>query len=153
MATMENLKKVPFNIRSAAVDDIPFVFNSWLKSYRDAPAVRAVPNTTYYAEHHAIIEKIFSSAGLVLLVACDATESKQIFGYAVGERTSKGFAIHWVYVKFPFRRFRIGAALEQALLATNVDLSEVCYTHAPKGGEGLFRTRKYTYNPYLLIKA
>jgi hypothetical protein len=142
--------KVPFNIRSAELDDIPFVFNSWLKSYRDAPSVRAVPNTLYYTAHHSVIEKIFASPGLVLLVACDTTEPKQIFGYAVGERLPSGFVIHWIYCKFPFRKFAIGGALEQALLATNIDNKEIYYTHCPKGSESLLRNRKYVFNPYLL---
>lgn len=147
---MEPKNSVPFTIRAATMDDVSFIFNSWLKSYRDAPAVRSVPNTIYYAEHHATIEKIFASAGLVLLIACAVEEPSQIFGYAVGERKVDCLAIHWIYCKFPFRKFGIGKSLESALLATNVDGHPVQFSHQPKGGEGLLKDRKYIFNPYLL---
>ncbi len=142
--------KVPFNLRAGDLKDVSFIFNSWLKSYRDAPAVKSVPNTIYYAEHHAVIERIFASAGLVLLIACDQNHPEQIFGYAVGERRPEGLMLHWTYVKYPFRKFGIGRALIEAMLTTNVESLPVFYSHSPKGAESLMKSRPYIFNPYAI---
>lgn len=137
-----------FNIRPANLEDIPFIFSSWLKSYRDAPAVRSVPNTIYYAQHHKIIEQIFSSKGLRVFIACDQEESSQIFSYVVGEVTPDGVTIHFIYSKFPFRNFGIATALEKHL--TDLNPGQVQFSHAGKNHDRLIKNRKYVYNPYLV---
>lgn len=137
-----------FQIRPALLEDVPFIFSSWLKSYRDAPAVRGVPNSIYYAEQHRLIEKVFSSKNLRVYIACDKEETTQIFGYLVAEVSESGPVLHWEYVKHSFRNFGVGKGLEKHLL-------EVCpgpltYTQAGKNCERLLKGREYIYNPFFI---
>jgi hypothetical protein len=121
-----------------------------LKSYRDAAAVRSIPNAIYYAEHHDIIEQIFNRDGVLALVACNAEDPEQICGYSVASVSAEGvLIIHWIYSKFPFRRIGIAKALE-AKMRELVPSEVVYYTHAGKGIERLLNGRKYIFNPYLL---
>lgn len=144
------MSEVPHKIRVAAVEDVPFIFSSWLKSYRDAPAVRSVPNSIYYAEHHGIIESIINSPNLVSLVACDPQDESQIFGYLIGENMGEGFVLHWVYVKYPFRRFGVARLLLNA--ARQAVPGWLQYSHAGKSYDQLTRNKDYIYNPYIILK-
>ncbi len=145
--------KVPFNIRAATIADISLVFNSLLKSHRDSASVKSVPNSIYYAEHHKTIEKILSSPGLVLLVACGQEDSDQVFGYVLAERFPDKHVVHFIYVKYSFRKFGIAKALLAAANATNISDLPIMYSHQPKNGETLLKKiPSYVFNPYLLVR-
>lgn len=138
-----------FTIRPLAKEDVPFVYNSMLKSYRDSPTVAGIPNTIYYAEHHRIIEGILADPQSRVHVACNSEDPAQIYGYAIG-RTAPGLAIiDWIYVKHPFRSFGIARALEKEAIGAN---TVVHYTHRVKHVERLLKNRNYIYNPYLLFE-
>jgi hypothetical protein len=72
-------------LRELEASDIPFVYNSWLHSYRSSPAVRNIPNSVYYAEHHAVIERILASGRLISFVECDVVDPQVLYGYVVAE--------------------------------------------------------------------
>lgn len=132
-----------FVLRAARGEDLPFIFNSFLKSYRDAPAVSGVPNTLYYDGQHALIERLLKDGKAI--VACATDDPEQIMGYGIGGAS----VIHWIYVKHPFRGFGIGKALEGALVGQAPE--QVFYTHRVKATDRLVRNRPYTFNPFLLI--
>lgn len=135
-------------IRPAEVTDIPFVYNSWLKSYRDAPAVRNVPNSIYFDAHHKLIEGVFGSQGLNVWVACDAQESERIYGYLVAEKIEADVVVHFVYVKHSSRGQGIARALEQEILKLSPE--RIWFTAQNKALENkLVKERKYSFNPYL----
>jgi GNAT superfamily N-acetyltransferase len=142
--------KAEFMLRQLTKDDLPFLFNSFLKSFRDAPAMVGIPNALYYASQHALIERLMASAGSRVLVACSKDDPSQIYGYGLGEVATVGSVIHWIYVKHPFRGFGIGKTLEQALIQSNP--VTVFFTHRVKPLERLLKNRTgYTYNPFLLM--
>lgn len=137
-----------YTLRAVETQDIPFIYNSWLKSYRDSATVAGVPNTIYYGEHHRVIEKILNSAGTLVTVAVNSDDLAQIFGYIVGRKLDTVNVIDWLYVKHPFRGHGIGKALE-AIFATAP--TPVHYTHRVKHAERVLKSRNYIYNPYLLM--
>jgi hypothetical protein len=98
---------VLWKIRPMSKADEPFAYSSWLKSFRDAPAVSGVSNTVYYKCHHDLVEAILSDPNTVAHIACAPDDDSQIFGYIVG---SAGVC-HWVYVKHPFRTFGLARDL------------------------------------------
>ena len=118
------------SIREYERGDVPFIFNSWLKSYRGSPVVRSVPNTIYYAEHHEVISGILASANLELWVACDEGNPNTILGYVVGESREDCTLIHWVYAKQPVRM----QGLAKTLLGKVLDgeSKTLYYTHHTK---------------------
>lgn len=138
-----------FVLRAFESADTAFLFSSWLKSYRDAPAVAGIPNSLYYAGQHALIERLLGQSAVI--VACSSEDPSQIMGYGVG-RLSNGptghAALHWLYVKHPFRGFGIAKAIEGALVA---GATTVSYTHRVKACDRLMRSRPYVFNPFLLF--
>lgn len=123
------------------------VFNSWLKSYRDSPMVRGVPNTAYYTAHHEIISRILEAQGLHAFVACNPDDADSIFGYLIGEATTKGPVVHWLYIKHAFRGWQIAKALFGAF---NPKSAPFIYTHRTRNSEHLLGDLEATFNPYLL---
>lgn len=139
--------------RLADSSDHPFVYSSFLKSYRDSPMVRGVPNTIYFSKQHDLIERFLTRASALPIVACSAKDPTQIYGYILGERTANGLVVHWVYVKQPFRSMGIAAGLFDKLTAQADDIEAIYYTHRVKTVEGLLKNRSHvTFNPYLLME-
>lgn len=134
-----------WKLRTPQAKDVSFIYNSWLKSYRDSPAVLGLTNTTYFKEVHDIIERVFQSPTCRVAVACDPAHEDVIFGYAVAEVTGNQGVLHWVYVKHPFRNFGVGKALEAAVLT---GATETVYTCHSKLSKSLLKTRPYVYNPF-----
>jgi GNAT superfamily N-acetyltransferase len=138
-------------VRPMAKADESFIYHSWLKSYRDSPTVRSIPNTIYFARHHDIIERLFNDPATVVNIACNPEDENQIYGYIVGGKwtgvDASGPVIHWIYVKHPFRGAGIGGTLEKLLVA---DAANVVFTHRVKQMDRLLKDKAYTYNPYLL---
>lgn len=133
-------------LRPLTAEDIPFVFNSWLKSYRESPQVVGIPNTIFYDKFHKVIEEIIPKS--VTIVAHDPEDPKLIYGYIVVEYTGKDLVFHWAYVKHPFRGFGLGKALEQEILTISHD--KVVYTSRTRTTDSLMRSRNYLYDPFIL---
>lgn len=112
MSTTESKKnKLPIRIRAAANEDIGFIFNSWLKSYRNAQYVNGISNTIYFSSHHKLIEQILIRSNVQ--IACSQEDPSQIYGYSVSEKMEGFLVVHYVYVKHPFRNLGIGNSLLQ----------------------------------------
>ena len=135
-----------WHLRAPKAADASFIFNSWLKSFRDAPAVANMTHTVYYREVHRCIEEVFRSPNARVVMACDPAEEDVIFGYGVGEVIDDVFVVHFIYTKHSFRRFGMATALEQELLKN--PHSSVAYSVHTKGCGLLIRAREYLYNPF-----
>lgn len=132
-------------IRKATESDIPFLFNSWLKSYRSSNYAASIDNTIYYSEHHKVIERIFRYYDV--LIACDLNDDNHIYGFACAGHTENIFTIHYVYVKHTFRRMKIATKL---LAAFNHDSSVASlYTHQTKTASALAPLFNMIYHPYI----
>ncbi len=94
--------------RTAAPDDIAFIFSSWLKGIRFGnDTYKRLPSKQYYAEMHALINSILQTPGTLVSVACRKDEPDTILGYSV----STGTTLHWVFVKKAWRGIGIGGDL------------------------------------------
>lgn len=140
----------PFDLRPIRPQDHAFVFNSALKSFRDAPSVRSIPNSIYFEYQHKILERILASPQSICIAACNIDDTDQIFGYVLSERLAGQRVIHWIYVKHDFRGNGIARALEVAALES-LGQGPVFFTHRTKSVERLADARRYTYHPYLLM--
>lgn len=123
--------------------DVPFLFDSWLKSFRKAREVAEVPGHIYRDGQHALAARLLERCGA--LVAFNPRIPEQIIGWAVSERVETTFLVHYVYVKHPFRRFGIGRAL---LLEAGPGCSRTQHTHRTELGEHLVRRCASSFNPY-----
>lgn len=116
---------LPVRMRPAEEGDVPFIFSSWLQSFRDGNEdARAMNKDAYFAGQHIVIADIMQRPNSKCLVACALDHGPQIFGWACGDIAIA--ALHYVYVKQPYRRMGIAKTLVGALLGTTIGL--VC-TH------------------------
>lgn len=128
--------------REATQADIPFIFSSWLNSYRNSIASRHITKTVYFEEHHKRIEVV--AARSCVIIAHDKDDPNQIFGWICVEPGNVPI-IHYVYVKHPYRKLGIA----RSLLA-EVPCDVYIFTHDSTAA----RTLKPggVYNPYLFYK-
>lgn len=139
--------KPRWTLRSPEADDIAFICNSFLKSYRSASSVSGVPNTLYYPAMHAIVTHLLTKSNVV--IACDPSESTVIFGYAIGEVVKDDLILHWVYTKHALRNFGIAKALETELL--KLPHKAVQYSCRTPAIFSVIKNRpKYVFNPFAL---
>lgn len=143
------MAETTYTIRPIEEGDIPFIYNSWLKSYRDAPAVRTVPNHIYYTEHHEIIENILKSPYSETLVACSVENPDILYGYATGEHFEGLAVVHWVYCKQEWRRKGVAGALLRQLVERSAG-KPIQYSHFTRFIKKLKEDHDITYNPYAL---
>lgn len=138
-------------IRRARRSDIPFLTNSWLKSYRDAFAVKGVPNSLYYHWHHKILDKIIPRA--FNLVLCSAADENSIIGWVCAERMDTALVVHYVYVKQWARKHGFARKMVEALEESGKPPA-IMFTHKTKAARdiemGTEHLKEWIYNPYLL---
>lgn len=135
-----------------------FVFHSFLKSYRDSPMVRGVPNTIYFKKQHDLIETFLIDPRSRAIVACNPQDPEQVYGYILAQSLPSDngdlLVVHWVYVKQPFRNLGIAKALFEKLnkLPAQKPTAAIQYTHRVKTVDRLLQSYPHvTFNPYLLI--
>lgn len=141
------MSKLPVRLRQANDEDIPFIFNSWLKSYRSSTFARNISSTVYFTEHHKVIKKIIESNHVI--IACNDDNPGQIYGWICAGKTDGIFTLHYIYVKQPFRNFGMG---KQLLNAFEHDPSYAAiYTHQTNFGAKLAPKHNFVYHPYVIF--
>lgn len=145
---MSNEQQLPVQFRDMAAEDNAFVYNSWLKSFRNGTMNRNVDNSIYFHNHHKLIDKILQRSTIV--VCCDAKDPKIIFGYVVYEKIDGQFVLHYIYVKNIYRKLGIAKKL---LEQCKHDFSVLgCYTHQTQVAVAKEEKYNLLYHPYLLIQ-
>lgn len=143
MITAENIKS-QVQIRNATEPDVPFIFNSWLKSYRGANAVKSITNPVYFEFQHKTIEGLLKRCQV--LVLCNSADSSQVYGYLIFEQVEGIDVLHYAYVKHAFRNMGLcNLLLSTAKISPNGGF----YTHETHTSTKLCGKKKLVYNPYL----
>jgi hypothetical protein len=135
------------DIRDVAPEDLPFIFNSWLKSYRNGGIPKFVDNTIYFSEHHKLIERLLQRA--TTKVACSPTDPTNIYGYICYERIDGVYVLHYAYVKHTFRNLGILRAMIKA--SGHDGETAGALTHGSGVTDRIGAKFKLTYHPYILI--
>lgn len=91
-------------------DDERFVFDTWARAFRVAPACLELPQGAFYAWHRKRMERIMTRGPLVL-VARSKADPLFIYGYGIFERVGDAFVAHWVMCKSHFKKHSIGSLL------------------------------------------
>ena len=143
-----DLENLPVAIRSAMPEDLNFIFNSWLVSYRNGKPTHNIDNPFYYAGQHKLMERIIRQSKILLAV--DAENTEDIYGYLIWEEIDGVFVMHYAYVKQTFRRLGlIHKLLKEA--GRNSELTGI-YTHDSKCAKFVGQRLNLYYNPYVLFE-
>lgn len=139
-------------IRPAGPDDMPFIFNSWLMSYRKAPATHGIPSNVYYSQHHKLIEEMLNRPSARAMIVCPENDRDLICAYMVAEpmqnTDGKAVMVHFVYVKETFRLLGIVKTLAKSF-GINNDTVLFC-SHYTSAAKPLVEKFGIVYNPYHL---
>lgn len=134
-------------LRPADQEDVGFIFNSWLKSYRQSPATTGIPSQIYFGEQHKLVERLLKDSTVV--VACSDEDETQLYGYICATRVEGILCVHYIYIKHTFRSLGIGKML---LNAFEHDPSAASvYTHSTRIAAKLATKYNLIYHPYLLM--
>lgn len=120
-----------WSYRALEPDELPFVLDSWSRSWRTSEYAGTVPNHLQPTVVRELLGGLLARGAKITV----AVIGSRIAGYVCHERKGKQAVIHWAYVKDPFRRQGIGSSL--VLFVSDLD-DEIFYTH---------RTR---YSKYIL---
>jgi len=131
------------------VSDEAFVMSTWLKNYRDAAAVRAVPGPIYFKYQRERIEKILKDKSTRVVIGCSPIDPEFVYGYAVlGEPN----AVHYIYVKESCRNLGVSKVLLNSLKWDE----PIFYTHKSPDFKVERKLKEdpqlkvLVYNPYLV---
>lgn len=145
----DNFLNTQINFRPATQADVNFIFNSWLKSNRHSNAATGVLNPVYFAQHHLLIEGLCKQSKVIMAV--NAEDSSQIYGYSVTQEIEGAQVIHYIYVKEPYRRLGLAGML---LATVGINLQEPFFaTHRTNVCKNFDNKYSLVYNPYLAFYA
>jgi GNAT superfamily N-acetyltransferase len=133
---------MPVAFRPATEVEMPFVFSTWLKNFKES----AQPHQGiqgYYTGQHRLIE-LLAARGASLVLACNREAPEQLLGWVCCE----GNTVHYLYVKQVFRRLGIG----RKLLSEAGIRQPFCVTHWTPCVSLLRAKAEFTFDPYLLIE-
>lgn len=139
-------------VRSALTGDVSFIYNSWLKSFRDGSLwAQLIPSPLYFLSEKKVIDKLILETDV--LIACNPESEDQIFGYVVADNSIKDVTLlHYVYVKQPYRGLGFAVKLiENALPPTASRDHVIVASHMTRAfNEYLTKKLGVIYNPYVL---
>lgn len=132
-------------VRPAKLEDLDFIYATWLKSYRHASQfAKKLTNKVFFEMHHKVIDNFVARGGLVQ-VAHPKGEPDVILGYICYEATMP--LVQYVYVKKTFRKMGVARALYKT---TNIPDNGI-FTHWTTDTDWIIKKlENLTYNPYLL---
>lgn len=111
-----------FNIRMATGDDLPFIYATWLESYRyDSNFGKSHRNNIFFEDYRKVVDLLLQESDV--FVACDQDDPHVIYGYLAREGCQ---TLHYAFTKGPFRRWGIASALYEHAFGTT---RPVFYTH------------------------
>ncbi len=131
-------------LRHATLNDFNFIANSYLKSYRDAPATKHLINQIYYDLYKDKLTYMLENSDVT--VACSDEDADQILGYLISSEIHGKPIVHYVYVKHLFRQMGVAKALLTAMVPKWGQGMVIC-THTARHFDELRAKYKLIYTP------
>lgn len=128
-------------------EDLLFIFNSWLKSYRCSDFAMHIDNEDYYKNHHRLITSIIKQPNNSISIMCDPEDTSHILGYII--YNTKEPIVYYTYVKHGFRGLGLGRYLLEGIRKNYGKDAIVTCTHKPKNWRKIKKIG-LDYNPYLI---
>lgn len=151
--------KLPLKFRGFKSEDQDFIFDSWLRSYRESEnkvwvfeirdpksdgVRRQIKDDVFFPEHRRLIQKLNCPA----LIACNPDDEDQIYGYLVGKHFTDSSVIHYIYVKEAFKHMKVASTLIERFQPQKT----LFYTHLNYDGAKLIEQNQtktnWCFNPY-----
>lgn len=122
-------------IRPGKAEDRAFILSTWLKGQVFGDAwFAAIDKEAYFTNYSKYIEAILLKSDI--LVACLSEDEDVILGYSISSLQ----ALHWVFVKKPWR----GQGIAKSLVATDISV----ITSITKPGLAIAKKHGWSFNPW-----
>lgn len=145
---MSNQLQALVKYRALSLNDINFIYASWLKSYRQSEFAKDMPNDVFFTEHKEIINTILNNPNTSVHIICNPEDVDQVYGYLVEDATHQ--ILHFAYIKYNYRHFHLMSTLLSTLGYTS-KVTPTFITHIPRHYDIIKEKYNLVYNPYLLI--
>lgn len=117
------MKSAQYEIREVTGEDIPFIYATWLESYRyDSNFGKSHRNNVFFNDYPRVIDLLLNESDV--FVAASKDDANIIYGYLVRQNPS---TLHYAFVKGPFRRWGIFSNLLDH--AFPIKENQITYTH------------------------
>jgi len=144
----KNNDDVKLTLRDYTPNDRHFILATWLRGlfYGDT-WFSQIPKAIFMENYHRALERVFSTPGVKIKVACLADDKDVILGYSVYRTLNhNGIDINvldWVFVKSAWRKI----GLAKKLIPPSI---EAC-THLTKSGTSIIKCKlpNVIFNPFL----
>jgi hypothetical protein len=135
-----------YDIRPATGNDLSFIYDTWLKSYRcDSALGKSCKKSVYFDEYKLVLDRILLEANTIIAHFTDDTDL--ILAYMVYEPG----VIHYAFCKEAFRRLGIVTGLFKH--AFPGALSPLYITHRTAGASPILYSKQFlVHNPFILFK-
>lgn len=144
MNQLQNLVKY----RNLKLNDINFIYSTWLKSYRQSPWAESMSNDIFFSQHKVLIDSIIARPTASVIVICNPEDEEQVYGYLVSEANLS--ILHFAYIKYNYRKLGMMKSL-LGQLGCSTTPSVTFITHLPRRFDMLKTKFNLQYNPYLLL--
>lgn len=135
-------------LRKPIKDDENFIFSSYLKSFRCSSDNLRMDNDVYFFNFKRIIEHLVAKNNISIL--CDVADHNLVIGYCIHDtRNDDVTVIHYIYVRYTFRKLGMARILFQAATKGN---KVTVATHCNRVLDDIRRNPNYCdiqYNPFL----
>lgn len=148
---------IKFIVRQAKDSDIPFIIDSWLKSYAEK-GIEFSSKESYFKSYPQFIKDIIESS--YLYIVCLPEDSDTILGWMCFEPRNNQYILHYIYVKHPFRKFGIAKYLFKIYEKINSN-KQIIYSHKTNHLDNIISISKdnwiynlkdkLEFNPYLFF--
>lgn len=139
--------ELPVDIARATVDNLNFIRDSWLKSYRDSAWVAGIPSAVFYPFHGIKVDMLLNESDV--RIAHYRKDPNQVYGWIAARVYDTELIVHYIYVKSTFRKFGIGRDLLSSVCEGYLD-KKITATHRTWSNVWLDSKLKIEYNPYLI---
>jgi hypothetical protein len=139
-----------FMVRGPHPDDVPFIYATWLNSYRyGSHDGKAHHNDDFFDDCAESIDAILTRKEIKILVACDPDNSNVILAYFIFQPN----CIHYAFTKHPFRKLGIQTLLFNKAFPDYEDQTKIYYTHKTLSSDDVFRNKlNFRYRHFNLFK-
>jgi len=134
---------IPCKMRTPKDEDVSFIFNSWLKSYRSSAFAKDQCNTVYYDNYKKIVGSIINRS--LITVLCNPEDEDHLFGYVVFEYLpSDNLLVHYIYIKHTYRKAGLAKKLIENIRKSQNPILTSHNTHVCQTTKSII----YIYDPY-----
>lgn len=124
--------------RAHRPEDLPLVFDSYLKSWRVSKFAGAIPNHLFFDVQRAALEDLLGR-GASLVIAYPSGREDVILGWACAELKEDKTVLHYLYTKDPY----IGLGIDEKLLSVLPGSKPGFVTHR----QNIKATREWRWTP------